>query len=171
MKRKKALTAAASLLAATLLSTAPAYAGTWVQPREQTWMYDEDGTWATGWREIDGAWYYFDQDGVMLTGWIRAAEDGLWYDLDEETGAWIRRPQLNETAVCKLLENAVAKSGYYQMDNETEIRIAWKNGSIIYASLVELTGPDRYMTHNEYKVNIRSGAVDANIGTDFNLYD
>lgn len=165
---------AALAAAASLLWAAPVCAGTWVQPQgpeSPVWMYEEDGGYAAGWREIDGQWYYFDQDQIMATGWVRALEDGLWYRLDEETGAWIRRPKLDEDAVRRLLENAVTKSGHYQEENETEIRIAWKNGHIIYADLVELTGPNSYTTHNSYQVDTRSGAVDANIGKDFNLYD
>lgn len=39
--------------------------------------YGESGYVATGWRNIDNAWYYFDASGAMVTGWNRDAVD--WF--------------------------------------------------------------------------------------------
>lgn len=39
---------------------------------------------ATGWREMDGAWYYFDGSGAMATGMIEV--NGLHYYMDPSTG-------------------------------------------------------------------------------------
>ena len=39
---------------------------------------------ATGWREMDGAWYYFDGSGHMATGITEV--NGLHYYLDPATG-------------------------------------------------------------------------------------
>ena len=33
------------------------------------WMYNENGKPVTGWKLIDGKWYYFESTGVMQTGW------------------------------------------------------------------------------------------------------
>lgn len=63
---------------------------------DQTWMYEEEESYATGWRQIDGAWYYFDGDGIMQTGWVKDADSQLWYDLDQQTGAWIVRPVMTQ---------------------------------------------------------------------------
>ena len=46
----------------------------------------------TGWKNIDGKWYYLDADGVMLTSkWIRT--NNKWYYLDKDgvmqTSKWI----------------------------------------------------------------------------------
>ena len=46
------------------------------------WWYDLDGTYARGWREIDGKWYYFLSDGYMDYSEYR---DGCWLDAD---GSW-----------------------------------------------------------------------------------
>ena len=37
---------------------------------------------ATGWKELDGSWYYLNPDGSMATGWVEGAP-GQWYYLDE----------------------------------------------------------------------------------------
>ena len=47
----------------------------------------------TGWKNIDGKWYYLDADGVVLTSkWIRT--NNKWYYLDKDgvmvTSKWIR---------------------------------------------------------------------------------
>jgi hypothetical protein len=39
----------------------------------------------TGWKQIDGVWYYFNGSGAMQTGWIQ--ENGKWYYL-ESNGVW-----------------------------------------------------------------------------------
>ena len=32
---------------------------------------------ATGWRKIDGVWYYLNTSGALVTGWFQAG--GKWY--------------------------------------------------------------------------------------------
>ncbi len=46
------------------------------------WWYDLDGTYAHGWREIDGYWYYFLDSGYMDYSEYR---DGCWLNAD---GTW-----------------------------------------------------------------------------------
>ena len=48
----------------------------------QWYYFDENGTAATGWRQIDGIWYRMDPEGVMLTGWQKV--DGVWYYLNPD---------------------------------------------------------------------------------------
>ena len=43
----------------------PATASGWVKNDSGHWLYYKGGTALTGWREIDGKWYYFDENGVM----------------------------------------------------------------------------------------------------------
>ena len=42
---------------------------------------------ATGWRQLDGAWYYFNGDGRMATGMIEV--NGLHYYLDPSDGRMV----------------------------------------------------------------------------------
>ncbi len=49
------------------------------------YYYDVSVKPATGWRVINGLWYYFNPYGQMQTGWI-AHEDGTWSYLDPTSG-------------------------------------------------------------------------------------
>lgn len=41
------------------------------------WWYTQGTSYATGWTQISGQWYYFDSDGYMKTGWLN--DRGNWY--------------------------------------------------------------------------------------------
>ena len=47
------------------------------------WWYSEGNSWATGWREINGKWYYFDQQGYMAKNTV---VDGYYVN---ENGEWV----------------------------------------------------------------------------------
>ncbi len=61
----------------------------WDKDESGNWKYyDEDGTAATGWRQIGGYWYYFDAtNGNMKTGWLKLGND--WYYLNPSSGAMV----------------------------------------------------------------------------------
>ena len=42
-----------------------------------SWYYYVDGEYVTGWKHVDGYWYYFNASGVMQKGWKKV--DGYWY--------------------------------------------------------------------------------------------
>ena len=44
---------------------------------ENGWWYSQGSSYATGWNQIDGEWYYFDSNGYMKTGWVY--DGGNWY--------------------------------------------------------------------------------------------
>ena len=54
-------------------------AGAWSE-NGGVWYYTEGGSLATGWKQIDNAWYFFEEDGSMATGWKKA--DDVWYYLN-----------------------------------------------------------------------------------------
>ncbi len=131
----------------------------------------EAGIHAAGWEDTDGKWYYYNEAGVKQTGWVRAAEDGLWYYLDTETGAWIPRPVLDETASEKLLENAIVKFGYYKYEEEpVYFQVDYKDKHRFYMSVRVITGPDTNRIINTYKVEKKNGEVKPAVGETFNLY-
>lgn len=71
----------ASIMIATLITSLPMGASAaWVKNYYGNWSYTEGYSYATGWRVIDGAWYYFDDYGQMITGWVESNDE--WYYMD-----------------------------------------------------------------------------------------
>jgi len=53
----------------------------WVKT-EMGWMYNESGKPVTGWKQIDGKWYYFEANGVMQTGWKQIGDKWYYFHTD-----------------------------------------------------------------------------------------
>ena len=56
----------------------PAAAGGWGQNDAGKWLYYENNKPVTGWKQIDGTWYWFDDSGLMQAGGWREI-GGKWY--------------------------------------------------------------------------------------------
>lgn len=76
IKKLTAILFAASVAASVLALPVSA---AWERTGSQ-WRYTVSGGYATGWRQVDGTWYYFNQSGIMQTGWQRV--NGVWYYMD-----------------------------------------------------------------------------------------
>lgn len=58
----------------------PATAQGWTQNDAGQWLYYENGKPVTGWKRVDGKWYYLDTAGIMQSGgWKQIG--GKWYYL------------------------------------------------------------------------------------------
>lgn len=118
MKRKQLLK---SISLITLLSTLIAFNPTpsfaaWKE-NSTGWWYDYGNSYATGWKNIKGKWYYFDNSGYMKTGWLK--DGSTWYYLnnsgDMKTG-WLKD-----------------NSNWYYLDNSGAMKTGWiKDGSTWY---------------------------------------
>ena len=78
---------ASSLIVASVLALNPiAASAEWKQDNNGWWYADADGSsWITGWKLLDGKWYYFNSDGYMAKD---TTIDG--YNLGSD-GAWIQK--------------------------------------------------------------------------------
>ena len=71
----------ASIVTSTIMALTPVRASAaWVKNYSGNWSYTEGYSYATGWRQISGTWYFFDSNGQMRTGWIYS--NGEWYYTD-----------------------------------------------------------------------------------------
>jgi len=71
----------AGVVASTIITLAPVGASAaWINNYNGSWSYTEGYSYATGWRQISGVWYFFDSFGQMRTGWIFS--NGEWYYAD-----------------------------------------------------------------------------------------
>lgn len=57
----------------------PATAGGWGQDDAGHWRYYLDGRPATGWKQLDGKWYWFDAAGLMQAGGWKQIGDSWYY--------------------------------------------------------------------------------------------
>lgn len=54
----------------------------WKKNKENnTWSWLENDLITTGWKLIDGSWYYFNKDGNMHIGWLK--DNDKWYKLSD----------------------------------------------------------------------------------------
>ncbi|SFC57937.1 phage tail protein [Clostridium uliginosum] len=66
------------LIAISIIGITPiAASATWKQNSNNTWSWEENGTYIKGWKQIDGEWYNFGNNGIMQTSWM--GENGVWY--------------------------------------------------------------------------------------------
>ncbi len=116
-----------------------AFAGQWEAQENGGYKYQEDGAYLTEWHQIDGIWYYF----------------------DSETGQWMERPELTQTAACHLLENAVNKAGWYRNENFPILyRVDSATARKMTVSVLLETAPDEITgTLGEFEIDRKSGTA------------
>ena len=88
MKRKAIKKVIVSVLtSSTILSlNTESVQAVWNKDSQNIWSWTENGVKATGWKLIDGKWYYFYSNGNMATGWVK--DGGKWYYLSS-SGAMV----------------------------------------------------------------------------------
>ena len=84
MKRIIALVLTVCLLITVSITNSNSYAagGSWKSNSNGWWYEYSDGSYASGWTEIDGYWYFFTGSGYMDYSEYR---DGCWLNAD---GTW-----------------------------------------------------------------------------------
>ncbi|MBC2569094.1 hypothetical protein HGI78_17505, partial [Clostridium saccharobutylicum] len=83
MKSKKLKKIIAIAIVSSITSTLMPVAASaeWLQNSTSNWSWTESGEKTTGWKQVEGTWYYFDNNGDMKTGWVQSA-DSKWYYLN-----------------------------------------------------------------------------------------
>lgn len=76
-KLRKLLTLAAIALVTSVAMHPTKASAAWKQSNNGNWSYIEGNTSVSGWKSIDGKWYFFDNSRTMKTGWIN--DGGSWY--------------------------------------------------------------------------------------------
>lgn len=73
------------VISSTMLSTMVpiAASATWIQDSRNNWNWIENGSKATGWKNIKNTWYHFDASGKMQTGWVKDS-DSKWYYMNPD---------------------------------------------------------------------------------------
>lgn len=81
---------AMTLLSTTIITALPVGASATWKKDNSGWWYTEGNSWATGWREIDGNWYYFWPNSGYMAEMITV--DGYYLG---ENGAWLDDSSFN----------------------------------------------------------------------------
>lgn len=154
MKNKRTTRVIASALAiASIIAMNPVGANAAWKQNSSGWWYTEGNSWATGWRLIDGKWYYFwPNSGYMA---MQTTIDGYYVDAD---GAWVDDSNFYINA--SKAESIIKNNGY----NQSYLKVkcsGFENGKWIV----------RVYEDNEYKTtNLYWFYVDANTGHVSSMY-
>ncbi|OPJ58530.1 Ig-like domain-containing protein [Clostridium chromiireducens] len=115
MKNEKLKKIIATALTSTIISTIVPVAASaeWLKNSENNWAWMENGNGITGWKQVEGAWYYFDNDGNMKTGWIQTS-DSKWYYMNPEGAMKTGWLQLADGKWYNLAPTGEMKTGWIQ---------------------------------------------------------
>ena len=123
----------------------------WINTKYDGWLYaNADGTPVTGWKKINGKWYYFTPEwGNMVTG--ARSINGVLYKFDDN-GVWV--DTITKTGWQKI------KGEWYYLDSNGKAVTGWKmisgiwyyfypvDGSMAYGCALEINGKFYFFNTN-----------------------
>lgn len=147
IKLKKVIVS--TLAAATILSLNPIAAhAEWEQNNQGWWYAEGNSSYATGWKQIGGNWYYFYSDGYMAQN---VTIDGCYVN---SYGVW--ESQLNEIINRELIKNvSVQNPSFYIQCPSSGVSIK-DIGSIVEHEKNKLKITNSYETFNLSSIDLNS---------------
>ena len=82
----------------------------WIQAMPGQWKYMENGKATTGWKQVNGLWYFMDARGIMQTGWL--FQNNLWYYLKDSGAMAVNWQNVN--------------GKWYWLNQDGAMRTGWK---------------------------------------------
>ena len=82
----------------------------WIQTMPGQWKYMENGKATTGWKQVNGQWYFMDARGIMQTGWL--FQNNLWYYLKDSGAMAVNWQNVN--------------GKWYWLNQDGAMRTGWK---------------------------------------------
>lgn len=82
----------------------------WIQAMPGQWKYMENGKATTGWKQVNGQWYFMDARGIMQTGWL--FQNNLWYYLNDSGAMAVNWQNVN--------------GKWYWLNQDGAMRTGWK---------------------------------------------
>ena len=75
----------------------------------QTYYFGPNGAMQTGWKQLDGNWYYFQTDGALLKNattpdGYKVNEEGIWKTADAIDNREVDKQEQNQEANSNLVE-------------------------------------------------------------------
>ena len=86
----------------------------WVQGVPGQWKYMENGKASTGWKLVNGVWYFMDEQGIMKTGWL--LNNNVWYYL-KDSGAMATNWQYINGKWYWLSQDGAMRTGWKYINN------------------------------------------------------
>jgi len=89
IKKKLLKVISSTLMLASMFALNPIGANALWKQNNTGWWYTQDNSWITGWKLIDGKWYYFYSDGYMahdtIISGFKLGSDGAWINTQPAT--------------------------------------------------------------------------------------
>lgn len=158
------------------------------------WWNTEGNSYSTGWKQIDGKWFYFNSQGYMKTGWIN--DGGKYYYLFpngsmaynttisgytvDSNGVWVqtkpaianvaKTTSINTTVATSSSNNSISKVNDTEIKENTYRDYSNKNKTINEDD-EDIDDADDYIVKNKNTTNTSSSNISSTSSTTDDYYD
>lgn len=133
---------ACAVAALTIATLSPIGASAEWKQDSNGWWNTEGSSYSTGWRAINGSWYYFNTDGYMKTGWVN--DGGTWYYL--QSSGEMRTGWINDGGTWYYLQSSGAmKTGWI---NDNGVWYFASTSGAMQTGVIQIDGKVYYFASN-----------------------